>query len=345
MSNPLLSICINTKNRSSFLKETLDSIIYQIDSGVEVVVFDGASTDDTRALMQKYISHYPFIKYFRSETHLGIDDGFDAAVEHATGTYCWLLPDDDLISKGGLELVLNKVKLEFDLIIVNMDLFTNNLSMNLNQRFFKLNEDKIYRADEFDLFLSKHGNGLSYIGCVIIKRELWFENDRKPFFGSYFVHVGVILSSTLIRNILFLHAPLIQYRSGNASWSDKSFEIWYFKWPDLVWSFENISASTKKKMTEKKPWRRALTLLKSRAMGGYNYKIYKDKISSEKLKWVRTYPLLKSRIPVAPLSISIIFLCLLFKRDNLYTIYDLMISSPYPIFSKKMIQLSGLKIG
>lgn len=344
MSSPLLSICINTKNRSVFLKETLDSIINQIDSRVEIVVVDGASTDDTCSLMQAYTSQNPFVKYFRSQTHLGIDDGYDAAVEYAAGTYCWLLPDDDLIMPGALEHVLSNIKTSVDLIVVNMDLFTKDLRLNLNQPFFKLNKDRLYHSVEFEDFLSEHGNGLSYIGCIIIKRVLWFENDRIPFFGTFFVHVGVILGSTLIKNIVYIHNPLIKYRSGNQSWSARSFDIWYFKWPMLIWSFNKISDETKNKITVREPWRRVLTLLKSRAAGEYNYAIYKNSLMSVNSIIVRLYGFLIALIPIFPLNISLMLFCLMFKRSNLYTIYCLMISSFYPVFSKKMIQIFGLKI-
>lgn len=345
MSTPLLSICINTKNRSVFLKQTLDSIINQLDSRVEVVVVDGASTDDTYSLMQAYTSQNQFVKYFRSKTHLGIDDGYDAAVKYATGIYCWLLPDDDLIMPGALRIILSKIEAEIDLIVVNMDLFTKDLRSNLNQPFFKLNKDRLYRSAEFEDFLSEHGNGLSYIGCVIIKRELWFENDRTPFFGTFFVHVGVILGSTLIKNIVYISKPLIKYRSGNQSWSARSFDIWYFKWPMLIWSFNKISDETKNKITVKEPWCRALTLLKSRAVGEYNFAIYKKSLISVNSKIVRLYGFMIALIPIFPLNISLMLFCLMFKRSNLYTIYCLMISSLYPAFSKKMIQIFGLKIG
>ena len=344
MDITLLSICINTKNRAEFLAETLDSIICQIVTGVEIVVVDGASTDNTLDLMRKYTLKYPFVRYLRSETHLGIDDGYDMAVGFALGSYCWLLPDDDLILPGALELVIKKIKPEIDLVVVNMDLYTKDLRINLNQRFFKLNEDRAYRVDEFEEFLSNHGNGLSYIGCVIIKRELWFEKERTPFFGSFFVHVGVILGSTLIKNILFLHTPALQYRGGNVSWSARSFEIWNYKWPELIWSFDRISVETKKTVVVAKPWMRALTLLKSRAVGEYNSEIYKNNFSFVKMGWFKIHSFLISRLPVASLNILLVLYCLIFKKNNHFTIYNLMVSSLRPELSKKLIQLFGIKL-
>lgn len=343
MGNPSLSICINTRNRAAFLVETLDSVITQMIPGVEIIVVDGASNDYTPELLSEYSSKYPFVRCLCSKEQLGIDDGYDAAVEYATGDYCWLMPDDDLIVPGALNLILAKIKQQYDLIVVNMDLFTKDFSLNLNQPFFKFNEDKTYGQDNFEEFLDELGCGLSYIGCVVIKRSLWFENDRTPFFGSFFVHVGVILGSSLIRNILFLSTPLIQYRSGNVSWTARSFEIWHFKWPSLVWSFSRFSAATRNKITIPKPWKRALTLLKSRAMGEYNAKIYRDYLSFEISGWVRLYACSIAKMPITPLNLLLTLFCLLFRRDNRYTLYCFMVSSPYPVITKKIIELFGVK--
>ena len=293
--------------------------------------------------MQRYALQNSFVKYMRSEAGLGIDDGYDAAVGIATGEYCWLMTDDGLIMPGALKLILSRIKPDHDLIIVNMDCFTKDLSINLNQRFFKLYADKTYSPNEFETFLSELGYGLAYIGCVVIKRNIWFENARTPFFGSFFVHVGVILGSTLIKNVLFLHEALIKYRSANSSWTARSFEIWYFKWPGLVWSFNKLSIVIKNKMAVQQPWRRALTLLKSRAMGEYDPLILKKFLRYEATKMVRLYACVISRIPVLPLNLALILFCLLFRKDGLYTLYCLMISSPNPALSKKLIQLWGIE--
>lgn len=49
-SLPLLSICIPTYNRSTYLRESIESIIHQsefISGDVEIVISDNASTDNT----------------------------------------------------------------------------------------------------------------------------------------------------------------------------------------------------------------------------------------------------------------------------------------------------------
>lgn len=344
MSNPVLSICINTKNRAKYLAETLDSIVSQMLPSVEVIVVDGASSDETYSVMQEYSSSYPYIKYFRSEEGLGIDDGYDATVNYAVGEYCWLMPDDDPIKFGALAILLSKIENGHDLIILNLECFTKDLNINLNQKLFNFSKDKHYSINSMQDFFAELGFGLSYIGCVVIKRVVWFEHERVPYYGTYFVHVGVICGSSQIKDILFLHEPLIKHRSGNSSWTARSFEIWYLKWPKLVWSFNQISTEVKNKIVPQKPWRRSLTLLKSRAIGEYNITVFKkylfDEISRQ--EWLGAA--LISIVPRVPLSLLLITFCLLFRKRSHYTLYNLMVGSPHPLVSRELIQLFGLML-
>ena len=344
MTQPLLSICINTRNRAEFLAETLESIISQINAGVEIVVVDGASNDSTPAVMLKYAAKYKYIKYVRSDDDIGIDDGYDLSVENARGEYCWLMPDDDIACNGAVEKILSEIKNDFDLIILNVELFTKNLSLDLKQRMFDFNEDKIYLREQLGAFFSEFGFGLSYIGCVVIKRNIWFEHDRSQFYGSFFIHVGVIFGSGNISKILCLNKPLIKYRSANSSWSPRSFEIWYLKWPALVWSFERLTKQVKANITSLTPWDRGMTLLKSRAMGEYRSSIFKTSLASSGTVKIRLRNAFISILPVTLLNFLLVAFCLIFKRNNLYTIYTLIMSSKHSISLSHLSALFGLKL-
>jgi len=92
---PSLSICIPTYNRSKLLAELLDSIILQNEPGIEVVVSDDASPDDTADVVAFYTGKLPNLKYIRQDKNIGLDRNFRAVVEAASGDYVWLMGDDD----------------------------------------------------------------------------------------------------------------------------------------------------------------------------------------------------------------------------------------------------------
>ena len=62
MTEPLLSICIPTRNRAAFLYRTLRSItetpVFQNGNEVEVVVSDNASTDATEEIVKIFTEKY-----------------------------------------------------------------------------------------------------------------------------------------------------------------------------------------------------------------------------------------------------------------------------------------------
>lgn len=59
----LLSICIPTHNKGTFLKETLESILPQYNDSIEIVILDSASTDNTRDIVLEYQTRIPGITY------------------------------------------------------------------------------------------------------------------------------------------------------------------------------------------------------------------------------------------------------------------------------------------
>jgi len=108
MSSVLLSICIPTFNRVSYLRELLPRMLAQIQAldqkgTVEVVVSDNASTDDTGAYCRSL--NCSEMVYFRNEVNIGGDRNFLACVGRSTGKYVWLFGDDELLEDGGVSHV------------------------------------------------------------------------------------------------------------------------------------------------------------------------------------------------------------------------------------------------
>ena len=114
MSNkPLLSICIPTYNRSSYLEKTLDSIINQngFDNRVEIIISDNCSTDDTRDLCLKYSEKFHNIKYFCNDSNIA-DRNFALALSRGTGILRKLINDTLLFNGFTLEYFLELIDKE-----------------------------------------------------------------------------------------------------------------------------------------------------------------------------------------------------------------------------------------
>jgi glycosyltransferase involved in cell wall biosynthesis len=274
--NIKLSICIATRNRAKFIGATLESILVQATDDVEIVVLDGASTDNTEEVVRRYQARFAKLRYVRQDTNLGIDRDFARAVDLARGDYCWLFCDDDLFKPDAIQAVLEAIELDYALIVADSEIRNADLSRLLQYKKVQLTTNRVYKSNENDLLLADAGDYLSFIGGVIIKRRLWTEREKEPYFDSYFIHVGVIFQKPLPGDALVLAEPLVLIRYANASWLGKYFEIWMFKWPNLIWSFTDLSDSLKRRVCLKEPWRSPKKLLHLRAKGLYTEKEYAE---------------------------------------------------------------------
>ena len=298
MANPLLSICIATYNRADYIGETLKSIVSQLEDDVELLVVDGASTDGTREVVEGFAKEDPRVRYVRLLEKGGVDHDYDQSVELARGEFCWLFTDDDALKSGAIAAVKAAVKKGYDLVVVNAEERDRTLSEVLEGRRLFIRKDTVYEPSDTNRFFKDAAKHISFIGAVVIRRAVWLERDRKSYFGTEFVHVGIIFQEKIKTPIFAVANPYIMIRLGNSQWTPRGFDIWMFKWPRLVWSFEGVSSEAKRNVVEREPWRKLRNLLIQRRIGGYDAQSYHLYIS--KLKIDRLFKLKAFAIAILP---------------------------------------------
>ena len=254
-------------------------------------MLDGGSTDETQSVIDEFRPQLPQLIYQRQNEPGGVDKDFDAAVGLATGEYCWLMSDDDALQPGALDAVLARLGGEaLSVLLVNAAICNADFSEVLRERFIDAEGDRRYPPDASERFFVETGNYLSFIGGVVVRRTLWMSRAREPYFGSLFIHVGVLFQSPLPDPAVLIAAPLVAIRYGNAQWTARSFEIWMLKWPDLIWSFGQFSERAKAQVCRRFPFLRARTLLLSRAKAAYSMKEYRrwlaPRIQGPVRRWV-----------------------------------------------------------
>jgi abequosyltransferase len=277
-----LSICIATYGRAAFIGQTLEAILAQADERVEVIVVDGASPDDTSAVVGALQVAHPRLVYHRELSNEGVDRDFDKAVEYACGDYCWLMSDDDILVPDAIATVLACLADEPELVVVNAEIRNKDLTAGLKPNQLDISTDCEFSArDQQSLFMAT-ADYLSFIGAVVIRRVTWLARERAPYFGSLFIHMGVIFQRPLLGRAKVIARPLIQIRYGNALWTARGFEIWIDKWPRLIWSFEQFSEAARNKITARYPAKSLKTLLWYRAIGAYSLAEYEALLAGGK---------------------------------------------------------------
>ncbi len=92
--HPIISIITVVYNGVDLLEGTIKSVIAQDTTHVEYIIVDGASTDGTLAIIEKYEAH---IDRWISEPDKGLYDAMNKALQLATGDFVWFMNCGDHI--------------------------------------------------------------------------------------------------------------------------------------------------------------------------------------------------------------------------------------------------------
>ena len=226
-----LSICIPTYNYGQFIGQTLDSLLPQIPKEVEVIVFDGGSTDGTADVVAARRRDNPQMTYFHQNFRGGIDRDIEKVVSLARGKYCWLFSADDIMLPGAIDKLLEVIKSNDDVYLCEHVLCNFEMEPICNYPPF----NKIGRPRFFNLwdvwqsilfFRSSRTSVafFSFLAGPIFKKEIWDSAEvPESFRGTCWIVAGHLLSMVLKGiTIKYLNEAFLYKREGNDSFSNGS---------------------------------------------------------------------------------------------------------------------------
>jgi glycosyltransferase involved in cell wall biosynthesis len=94
-STPLVSVITPAYNAARYIEHTLESAIRQTFTDFELLIVDDGSTDQTRAIAERYAARDPRVQVIH-QVNRGIAAARNTALSQARGNYCALLDSDDL---------------------------------------------------------------------------------------------------------------------------------------------------------------------------------------------------------------------------------------------------------
>lgn len=98
---PAVTIIIPTYNQAAVLEQAVSSALMQDFAGLEVIVVDDASTDDTEQVCSKWLAD-PRFRYIKNSTNLGRVKNYHYALnEVAQGDWVLMLDGDDYLTDAG----------------------------------------------------------------------------------------------------------------------------------------------------------------------------------------------------------------------------------------------------
>ena len=103
VNQPLVNVIVPSYNAAKFICETLDSVLSQTYSNIELIVVNDGSKDDTDAVVRAYQSakNDPRLSYF-SKLNTGVSDTRNFGFARSRGEYVAFLDADDLFLPNNL---------------------------------------------------------------------------------------------------------------------------------------------------------------------------------------------------------------------------------------------------
>ncbi|MBF0118023.1 MAG: glycosyltransferase [Desulfobacterales bacterium] len=203
---PSVTVYITNHNYGQYLEQSIQSVLNQTMSNFELIIIDDGSTDDSAAVIQKYIGVDKIAVIFQKNRGLTVSNNI--ALRKARGKYIMRLDADDYIDEHALEILFGVLERNADIGLVFPD-------------YFIIDDDgdviEIMRRHDFEkvTLLDRPAHG----ACTMIRKKCLEE------IGGYDetirCHDGYDLWFRFVRKfkIKNINLPLFYYRQHQSSLS------------------------------------------------------------------------------------------------------------------------------
>ena len=106
MRQPKISVIVPVYNVEPYLRKSINSLVEQTYSNLEIILVDDGSTDGSEAICDEYADRYPHIKVIHQK-NAGQSAARNAGIEMAAGEWIAFLDSDDWIEKEMYETLLS----------------------------------------------------------------------------------------------------------------------------------------------------------------------------------------------------------------------------------------------
>ena len=97
IEKPLITTIIPTYKRPNLLRRAILSVLNQTYDNFQVCVYDNASGDETKKIVEKLSQNDSRIKYFCHEQNIGVEKNLQFGLNNVTTKYFSFLSDDDYL--------------------------------------------------------------------------------------------------------------------------------------------------------------------------------------------------------------------------------------------------------
>lgn len=267
---PLLSITIPTWNRASFLEGTLAQLHHELQNvpagGVEILVSDNCSQDNTQAVVEQALQSGLPLTYIRNSENIGSDANIAQCFNLAQGTYVLILGDDDLLVDGSLELLLGRLASnQYGVVCLRPYGFESDFRKECPGVG---GAEKVF--ENSGNFLAEIGSLITLISSCVINKSCIGPLDANQFCGGNLVQVHLVIRAALnMPRNLFIKKYLVACKRNNSGGYDFS-RVFVKELGDILDKYREMGLSSQ-----------AISLIEQRLIiGYYPFYLFRQRITN-----------------------------------------------------------------
>lgn len=171
----LFSVVIPVYNSEDFIESTIESILGQNYSDVEIIIVDDCSNDKTLQICKNYQRLNNNIKIINKKNNSGVGDSRNEGINKASGDYIIFVDSDDELYKNALKNLYNEVRKRNypEVLVVHYKKDT------FPQSNYKLIQDNINNtncAEKLIKYLNKHKFPFADCWSFVVKKSFITDN-------------------------------------------------------------------------------------------------------------------------------------------------------------------------
>lgn len=203
---PLVSVIIPSYNHQEFIRSSIESVINQTYSNIELIVIDDGSSDNSLQILNNLSLEYDFTLV--TQKNRGICKTLNRGVlEFSSGDFIGILASDDIWDNSKIELQISELNKNPDAHFCYSQAlsFTKTIHENLSKPFpRKACKDNMLNM----VFLRQHVPA----GTILFSRELF---DSLNGFDEFLKEEDwdFVIRSASKTKLIFVDQPLLYYRS------------------------------------------------------------------------------------------------------------------------------------
>lgn len=136
---PLISVIIPIYNTCKYLQDTINSIISQNITDIEIICFDDGSTDGSLQLLEDLAHTYPCIRVYTQENR-GQSVARNNAMLHARGKYIYFMDSDDILKENCFNQCIKAMeRYQYDFLFFDADILWETTSSSICWDYHRTN--------------------------------------------------------------------------------------------------------------------------------------------------------------------------------------------------------------